>query len=123
MYKLAHHTSVRHHRSPSNHAPRAGSSAPSQRGTAARTLTACGRTDVKDRWGELRREIAPEDRALLVLRVDRDLAWDEIAEVMRGEGPDDASAGAMAREAARLRKRFGVLKDELRVRARAAGLR
>lgn len=109
LYKLAHHASVRHHRSPRDAAPR--------------TLTAYGRTDERYAWSELRREIAPEDRALLVLRVDRKLAWDEIAQITLSESPEKTSAGAVTFEVARLRKRFQLLKDQLRVRARAAGLR
>lgn len=122
LYRLAHHASVR--RSPWNGAPRAGGAAPSPLVAAARTLTVSWRRiDVQDRWRELRREIAPEDRALLVLRVDRDLSWNEIAHVMLSESSDDASATAVTREAARLRTRFQLLKDQLRARARAAGLR
>lgn len=123
LYKLAHHASVRHHRSPRDAAPRAGNPAPSQRVAATRTLTAYGRTDERYAWSELRREIAPEDRALLVLRVDRKLAWDEIAQITLSESPEKTSAGAVTFEVARLRKRFQLLKDQLRVRARAAGLR
>jgi RNA polymerase sigma-70 factor, ECF subfamily len=126
LYKLGRHASVRHHRSPWNRAPRAGSSALSWLVAAGRTLTVSWRrTDVQDRWRELRQGIAPDDRALLVLRVDRDLSWNEIAEVMSSESArfDDGSAGAVTREAARLRKRFQLLKDQLRGRARAAGLR
>jgi hypothetical protein len=84
-------------------------------------MTASWRADADDRWRELRRELAPEDRALLVLRVDRDLAWHDIAQIMQSDSPEDA--GAVTREVAHLRQRFGVLKDQLRVRARAAGLR
>jgi RNA polymerase sigma-70 factor (ECF subfamily) len=124
LYKLAHHGSLRYHRGPRHRAPRAGSPALAQRVTAVHTLTASWRrADVRAQWDEIRREIAPEDRALLVLRVDRDFAWTEIAQVMLSEQPEDAPAGAVAREAARLRGRFQLLKDQLRVRARAAGLR
>jgi RNA polymerase sigma-70 factor (ECF subfamily) len=122
LYRLAYHASVRHPPSPGRRGAPAGSPAPSQRVAATHTLTASWRAEVDDRWRELRRELAPEDRALLVLRVDRDLAWPEIAQVMRSESPED-SAGAVTREAARLRQRFQLLKDQLRVRARAAGLR
>ncbi|HEX3763464.1 MAG TPA: sigma-70 family RNA polymerase sigma factor [Kofleriaceae bacterium] len=124
LYKLAHHASVSYLRSPWYRAPRAASSAPSPLIAAARTLTVSWRrADVKDRWRELRREIAAEDRALLVLRVDRDLGWDEIAHVMLSESSDDASAMTVTREAERLRTRFQLLKDQLRARARAVGLR
>lgn len=123
LYKLAYHASVRGRRSPRNRAPRAGGSTLPQV-TAAHTRTASWRrADVKARWDDLKREIAPDDRALLVLRVDRGFAWTEIAQVMLSDSPEDASAGAATREAARLRKRFQLLKDQLRVRVRAAGLR
>ena len=122
LYQLGHRAALRHHRTPCDRAPPARV-APPPRTAATRTLTASGRTDVKPQWGEIRRELAPEDRALLVLRVDRNLAWNEIAEVMQSESSEDASAGAMALEAARRRERFLLLKDQLRVRARAAGLR
>jgi RNA polymerase sigma-70 factor, ECF subfamily len=122
LYRLAYHASVRHRRSPWSCAAPAGSPAPSQLVAATHTMTASWRADADDRWRELRRELTPEDRALLVLRVDRDLAWPEIAQVMLGERPED-SAGAVTCEAARLRQRFQLLKDQLRVRARAAGLR
>jgi RNA polymerase sigma-70 factor (ECF subfamily) len=122
LYRLAHQASVQHHRSPWRRVPSAGSSAPSQRAAAAHTVTASRRSELDDRWRELRCELSPEDRALLVLRVDRGLAWHDIAQVMRSESSDD-SADAVTREAARLRTRFQLLKDQLRVRARAAGLR
>lgn len=78
------------------------------------------RTEVKDRWRELRESLAPDDRALLVLRVDRNLSWEDCARVtLESDAADDAE---ITREAARLRKRFQLLKDDLRARAKAAGL-
>ncbi|HEX3476194.1 MAG TPA: sigma factor [Kofleriaceae bacterium] len=121
LYRLAHQASVRH-RPPRNRAAPAASPAPPQLVAAAHTMTASWRSEVDDRWRELRRELSPEDRALLVLRVDRQLAWPDIAQVMRSERAADA-AGAVTHEATRLRARFQRLKDQLRVRARAAGLR
>ena len=76
------------------------------------------RTEVKDRFAEVRASLDPDDQALLILRVDRGLDWNQVARVMADDG-DDA---ALARTAARLRKRFQLLKDELRRRALAAGL-
>jgi len=123
LYELAHHASLRPP-SPSDRAPRAGRAAPPPLVGAVRTLTVSWRRgDAQDKWREIRGEIAPEDRALLVLRVDRDLAWDEIARVMLGETAEDAPADAVPREAVRLRKRFHVLRHQLRARARDAGLR
>ena len=57
---------------------------------------------------------------ILVLRLDRGLSWNEVALVTLGE--EGASAEALRRESARLRKRFQDLKEELRVRAQRAGL-
>jgi RNA polymerase sigma-70 factor (ECF subfamily) len=73
------------------------------------------RTSVKDRFRALRESLDDDDRALLVLRVDRDLPWKEIALVTLGVSPDGA---ALERESERLRKRFQLLKDELRRRMR-----
>jgi RNA polymerase sigma-70 factor (ECF subfamily) len=120
MYRLAYQAAVRH-RQPWTGAAPAGSPAPPQLIATGRTMTAAWRSEVDDRWRALRRELSPEDRALLVLRVDRDLGWPDVAEIMRSE--DDDSAGAVTGEAARLRARFQRLKEQLRVRARAAGLR
>jgi RNA polymerase sigma-70 factor (ECF subfamily) len=79
------------------------------------------RTEVKDRFAQLRESLPPEDQLLLVLRVDRRLEWIELARVMcEDETPDDA---ALAREAARLRKRFQLLKAKLVKLAEEAGIR
>lgn len=67
------------------------------------------RTEVKDAFAELRASLSEEERELLVLRVDRDLSWDEAATILGEPAP-------------RLRKRFQALKDKLRARARAQGL-
>jgi len=78
-------------------------------------------TDKRDKLLALRDELPEEDRILLILRVDRRLEWTEIARVLAGddEAPDDA---ALKREAARLRKRFQIVKDRLRDLARREGL-
>ncbi len=73
------------------------------------------RTEVKDVFARLRASLSEEERELLVLRVDRDLAWDEIAVVLGEEGD-------VAKASARLRKRFQLVKDKLRELAQAEGL-
>lgn len=78
------------------------------------------RTQVKDRFQELRDRLPPDDRQLLVLRVDRKMAWKDIAAVMLQE--DGASSEAVKRESARLRKRFELVKDRLRRMGREEGL-
>jgi RNA polymerase sigma-70 factor (ECF subfamily) len=73
------------------------------------------RTEVKDRFAELRAELDPEDLMLLGLRIERKMAWADIAKVLAEaearETPPDT------REIATLRKRFARLKDKLRERA------
>lgn len=69
------------------------------------------RTDVRDRFAAIRAELDPDDLELLVLRIDRRMAWSEIARVLHEAELDEV---ALARESARLRKRFQLLKDRLR---------
>jgi RNA polymerase sigma-70 factor (ECF subfamily) len=59
----------------------------------------------------LREELDPDEQTLLVLRIDRDMAWDEIAEVIHGPGADPRER---TRQTASLRKRFERTKDRLR---------
>jgi RNA polymerase sigma-70 factor (ECF subfamily) len=73
----------------------------------------------------LRDELPEEDRALLVLRVDRELNWREIAIVLaesanRADRVDDDAA--LTREAARLRKRSQLITQRLRTMARERNL-
>jgi RNA polymerase sigma-70 factor, ECF subfamily len=84
------------------------------------------RTEKKTRLQALRDALPEEDRMLLVLRVDRGLAWNELARILaEGEEQEDAPTlddATVAREAARLRKRFQLVKDRLRELARKEGL-
>jgi RNA polymerase sigma-70 factor (ECF subfamily) len=77
------------------------------------------RTPSRDRIARLREALTPEDRLLLVLRVDRDLEWLECARIMSDEGDDPET---LARISARLRQRFQAVKDKLR-KAAAEGPR
>jgi len=79
------------------------------------------RTDVKDRFELLREQLDPEDHALLILRVDRQMSWRDIARAMpldEGEAPTDD----IEKRAATLRKRFERAKVLLRELAERAGL-
>jgi RNA polymerase sigma-70 factor (ECF subfamily) len=93
---------------------------------AVRTQTlAYLRTAKRTRLQELRDQLPEEDRMLLVLRVDRRLEWNELARVLaQADGDDDApmEEARVVREAARLRKRFQIVKDRLRELARIEGL-
>ncbi len=83
------------------------------------------RSEVKDRVRALRERLEPDDQMLLILRVDRQMPWRDLALVMcGGDDPsqpalDDA---AVDRESARLRKRFERVKTELKRLAQEAGL-
>ncbi len=121
LYLLARHAAHRFRESPWNRGGRTGDSRLDEHVAEVRCRTEPWlRTDVKDRMRRLRDALDPEDRLLLVLRLDRRLPWDEVALVVLGD--EGASADALRRESARLRKRFQDLKEELRVRARRAGL-
>jgi RNA polymerase sigma-70 factor (ECF subfamily) len=81
------------------------------------------RTEKKTRLQLLRDALPEEDRILLVLRVDRGLSWNDLAHVLaEGGGETRLDKAAVAKEAARLRKHFQVVKDRLREKARKEGL-
>ena len=69
----------------------------------------------------LREELREDDRVILLLRLDRGLAWDEIALLFLSEAAG-RSLDERRREAARVRKRFQTIKDRLAARVRAEGL-
>ena len=90
---------------------------------AVRTQTALHlQTAKKSRFAELRASLPEEDQTLLMLRVDRRLAWNDLAEVLAEDGDGPRSPEALRKESARLRKRFQVLKEKLQAMAREAGL-
>jgi RNA polymerase sigma-70 factor (ECF subfamily) len=73
------------------------------------------KSEVKDKFAELRESLDPEDQTLLFLRVDQKLAWADVAAVIAAEGGEPI-------EVATLRKRFERAKLRLRELAAAAGL-
>lgn len=79
------------------------------------------RTEVKDRFAELRAHLSEEEQLLLVLRIDKQMDFLEIAAVFC-DASEDVDAETLAREAARLRQRLQQLKSKLRGLAAAAGL-
>ena len=110
-YKLAWHAAMRTARDPKRkrEAPMASSLA-SNVADRVRTQTALHlRTENKSEIQKLREELSPDEQTLLILRVDRDLSWKEVADVM-----DEPEAA--------LRKRFERVKDKLRTLAKERGL-
>jgi RNA polymerase sigma-70 factor (ECF subfamily) len=71
------------------------------------------RSEARSRLAKLREQLSQEDQLLLILRVNRKLAWREIAQILVGDAAVTDSA-ALEREASRLRKRFQTAKEELR---------
>ncbi len=78
------------------------------------------RTEIKSRARELRETLSEEDQQLLLLRLERNLSFRDIARVM---SDDDALDDArLTRESARLRKRFQHAKEQLAALLMADGL-
>ncbi|MGH7296105.1 MAG: RNA polymerase sigma factor [Polyangiaceae bacterium] len=89
---------------------------------AVRTETQSAlRSEKRDKLRALRDELPVDDRTLLILRVDRGLEWEAIARAFL-EDPEGCSEEQIKREAARLRKRFQLVKRRLSDRAREEGL-
>lgn len=79
------------------------------------------RTANRSQIAGLRDRLPPDDQALLILRVNRRLAWTEIALVMFHAG-EPVEPSVLESEAARLRKRFQSVKEKLRKMAIEEGL-
>jgi len=121
FYVLARHAASRFRKSP--HRP-AGRRVPlaeiSEVAEQVRSVTLPHlRSAVKDRVATIRDALEEEDRALLVLRVDREMSWNDIARVLSSQ---DDSEQSLKQTSARLRKRFQLVKEQIRKRARDAGL-
>jgi RNA polymerase sigma-70 factor (ECF subfamily) len=81
------------------------------------------KSEIKTRATRLREQLPDQEQVLLILRVDKGLSWDEIAQILSPEPEASASdQRERARRAAALRKRFERIKDTLRDLARAEGL-
>jgi RNA polymerase sigma-70 factor (ECF subfamily) len=110
-YRLAWHASCRFRRDafrrrreaiPTSAASRLAASVASRSGMAPGSR--------RERLERLRASLSPEEQSLLVLRVDRELEWDEIADILSVEGEPVTSPA--------LRKRFERLKEKLAELAR-----
>lgn len=76
--------------------------------------TKVGAQRADDIYAQIREELGEEEQTLLVLRVDKDLSWREIAQVLCGE---DAESAEVEKRAATLRKQFERTKERLRALA------
>jgi len=127
-YTLARHAASRYiidaRRRRAREAPLSHAGPLSELGQKIRTQTQVAmRTETKKRMAELRERLPVDDQTLLILRVTRKLDWKDIARVMV-DAPDGTEAAArdLDQEAARLRKRFQLVKEKLRQMALDGGL-
>lgn len=79
------------------------------------------RTEVKDGLTRIREELTPDEQLLLILRIDRQMAWDEITAVVDAN-EDESVRSDTKKRAALHRKRFQLIKDRLKKRAIELGL-
>jgi len=128
-YAIARHTSSSHRRAAQRWARRREPLST----TAAEKIAEQIRTETisylqsqrKQAITELRKSLPPDDQQLLILRVDRDLPWLDLARVFLTSEPDaerEPSPEALNREAARLRKRFQIIKQRLLDMGKKRGL-
>lgn len=113
-YKLAWHAALRLLRDPYRRRGRrlATSEAAMLADSISTASSKLARQERVDHVRALRDALSPDERTLLVLKVDRELSWREIAEIVAVEG------GAI--DLAALRKRFERIKLELRALAKPA---
>jgi RNA polymerase sigma-70 factor, ECF subfamily len=79
------------------------------------------RTDVKERFRALREQLSPHERMLLQLKVEQDLPWTDVAEILWDE-PSPPTPGALEKRAVALRQQFKRLKERLKALALESGL-
>ena len=125
-YSLARNATARHLSSPHRRRERniSLSDAPEVFEVAERirtTTAAYLKTTYKKSIRQLRKQLPVTDQMLLVLRIDRNLSWRDIAIVMDGENIG-ADEGALKKAETKFRKRFERVKEKLRELAVSTGL-
>jgi RNA polymerase sigma-70 factor (ECF subfamily) len=120
LYSLARNALAQLRRDPRRRADRNVplSNAPEMAAVVRTVTLEIQRTEVKDEFRVLREQLDPEEHELLLLRLDRGLAWKDIARILGGGDSADNLDG----RAAALRKRFERAKERLRKLAIEHGL-
>ena len=115
-YRIAWRTAMRHRQDPRRaRTTHLRSSVAEALAEEVRASTAAYQRPAALAWLErVRAELSPADQSLLTLRLDRGMAWAEVAEVM---GTGDAASDLAA-----LRKRYERIKDRLRRAAERDGV-
>ncbi len=125
-YILLRNAATRFHRAPQNRpgrqVPLTGSLDDAQFMERLRTQTReYEKTEVKDRFQALRDRLPADDQDLLILRINRKLAWREVALILLGpDAPDDEEALRLKAQA--LRRRLVETTRKLRKMAEDSGL-
>ncbi len=115
-FKLAYHAFSRFHRDAYQaRRRRLPSSAASRLAASVARSSQMAADARREQLRKLEAELTPEDRALLHLRHDRELSWDETAEILSAGDATPVTAVA-------LRKRYERIKEKLGRMAKAAGL-
>jgi RNA polymerase sigma-70 factor (ECF subfamily) len=115
-YRVAWHAAARHLRDPyRQRGRRLETTELSRIAEEVRSSVLLGRGEARQQGiDRLRAQLTPEEQTLLVLRLDRGLAWREVATVLAGDGEEVDEVA--------LRKRFERLKAKLTEMAKAEGL-
>jgi RNA polymerase sigma-70 factor (ECF subfamily) len=124
-YTLARNATIRyasaHNRRAARNLPLSCPDAVAELVERVRDTTECyKRTAVKDHFRALREQLDLEDQSLLILRVDRNMSWRELAQAL--SGTVDLDEAVIERDSARLRKAFERVKRELKRLSEAGGL-
>src|SRR5262249_27969910 len=128
-YALARSASARYRRTTAKRAqqevPLSACAAVSEIAAQVRTETLSYlRTERESEIARLRESLSPEDQALVILRIDRGLSFSDLARIFLEDQAVGAAptAEALARESARLRRRFQLVKQRLLALGRERGL-
>jgi RNA polymerase sigma-70 factor (ECF subfamily) len=115
-FKLAWHAASRYARDPSRRRGRPIRSTEASRIAASvrSTMSTYAPGGRAEKLLKLRQSLDPEEQTLLILRVDKNLPWEDVAQVLSSEGTPVAPSA--------LRKRFERLKEKLAKLAREQGL-
>ncbi len=115
-YKIAYHAAARFARDPYRQRGQRFETTMASRLADEVRRSSMLRQDLREQQlAALRAALEPDERTLLILRLDRKLSWREVAEVLAGEGEAPVEEPA-------LRKRFERIRDKLEKKARQAGL-
>lgn len=118
-YRLAHNAACRHARrlareQPTDHAPRVA--AQTERSRTAPWI----RSEIKSKFKRLREQLEPQDRLVLMLRVDRGMPWEDIVQILAHD--TQFAKADLRRAASALRQRFQRVKTRLHALAAAEGM-